>query len=271
MALPEDDVEEVDPEAALARILDHEHDALVVGPGLRPGLATAELVRSLLAAAARRTRRRSCSMPRRSARSPRPTSGGTATAGRRVLTPHAGEFARLRAGSGRTPDDGRRPRRRRRAARSRRPRRRRDVAPAWSCSRAPGRSSRRPTARPPSRRSRTRRWRPAARATSWPVRSGRSSPRAWLRTMPHGWGSTSTAWPATRSASGSGTPGSSPRTCPTRLAIARRRLAAAAERRTTTKRLGFAARHDASPKAAPDPSSGAPGHGAETPTAPTPG
>ncbi len=51
MALPEDDVEEIDPEPALARILDHEHDALVVGPGLRPGLATAELVRSLLAVA----------------------------------------------------------------------------------------------------------------------------------------------------------------------------------------------------------------------------
>src|SRR3954449_9151988 len=49
MALPEDDVEEVDPEPALARILDHDHDAIVVGPGLRPGLATAELVRLLLA------------------------------------------------------------------------------------------------------------------------------------------------------------------------------------------------------------------------------
>src|SRR5436189_35921 len=46
--LPEDDVEEIDPEPALARILDHEHDAIVVGPGLRPGLATAELVRLLL-------------------------------------------------------------------------------------------------------------------------------------------------------------------------------------------------------------------------------
>src|SRR5206468_808016 len=50
MALPEDDVEEIDPEPALARILDHDHDAIVVGPGLRPGLATAELVRLLLAA-----------------------------------------------------------------------------------------------------------------------------------------------------------------------------------------------------------------------------
>src|SRR5262245_34102306 len=49
MALPEDDLEEVDPEPALARILDHDHDALVIGPGLRPGLATAELVREILA------------------------------------------------------------------------------------------------------------------------------------------------------------------------------------------------------------------------------
>ena len=45
MALPEDDVEEVDPEPALAKILDHEHDALVIGPGLRPSLAIADLLR----------------------------------------------------------------------------------------------------------------------------------------------------------------------------------------------------------------------------------
>src|SRR5512134_3804842 len=50
MALPEDDVEEVDPEPALAKILDHEHDALVIGPGLRPALATADLLRLLLTA-----------------------------------------------------------------------------------------------------------------------------------------------------------------------------------------------------------------------------
>ena len=43
MALPEDDLEEVDPEPALAKILDHEHDALVIGPGLRPSLAANEL------------------------------------------------------------------------------------------------------------------------------------------------------------------------------------------------------------------------------------
>src|SRR5438552_713361 len=101
MGLPEDDVEEVDPEPAFARILDHEHDAIVVGPGLRPGLATAELVRLLL----------------------RPSGGGDSTPilldaealrslatmdgwweGERrpaVMTPHPGEFARLRAGSSR--------------------------------------------------------------------------------------------------------------------------------------------------------------------------
>jgi ADP-dependent NAD(P)H-hydrate dehydratase / NAD(P)H-hydrate epimerase len=100
MALPEDDVEEIDPEPALARILDHEHDALVVGPGLRPGLATAQLVRDLIEGAPDETRpplvldaealRALASMDawweghRRAA----------------VLTPHAGEFSRLRTGSG---------------------------------------------------------------------------------------------------------------------------------------------------------------------------
>src|SRR5450759_1266248 len=69
LALAEDDVEEVDPEPALARILVHEHDALVVGPGLRPSLAAEDgwwegVVRPC------------------------------------VLTPHAGEFSRLRAAGG---------------------------------------------------------------------------------------------------------------------------------------------------------------------------
>src|SRR5437764_11328379 len=44
LALPEDDVEEVDPEPALAAVLDHEHDAMVIGPGLRPSLALADLL-----------------------------------------------------------------------------------------------------------------------------------------------------------------------------------------------------------------------------------
>ena len=110
MALPEDDVEEIDPEPALARILDHDHDAIVVGPGLRPGLAAAELVRELIAARAdggdeelppivldAEALRSLASMdgwwdgPRRSA----------------VLTPHAGEFERLRVGmGGKAGEDG---------------------------------------------------------------------------------------------------------------------------------------------------------------------
>jgi len=107
MALPEDDVEEVDPEPALARILDHEHDALVVGPGLRPGLATAELVRSLLTVAGEtdaapivldaEALRSMATMDRWWEGERRPS----------VLTPHPGEFARLRAGSGDpVADDG---------------------------------------------------------------------------------------------------------------------------------------------------------------------
>ena len=103
MALPEDDVEEVDPEPSLARILDHEHDAIVVGPGLRPGLATAELVRMLfippgddpaplvLDAEALRSL---ASVDEWWEGDRRPA----------VLTPHVGEFRRLRAGSGDDPD-----------------------------------------------------------------------------------------------------------------------------------------------------------------------
>jgi hydroxyethylthiazole kinase-like uncharacterized protein yjeF len=107
MALPEDDLEEVDPEASLARILDHEHDAIVVGPGLRPGLATAELVRELLTLPGEEASppivldaealRSLATMERWWEGDRRPS----------VLTPHAGEFQRLRAGSGTEPgDDG---------------------------------------------------------------------------------------------------------------------------------------------------------------------
>jgi NAD(P)H-hydrate epimerase len=107
MALPEDDVEEVDPDPALARILDHDHDALVVGPGLRPGLTTAELVRKLIAAPDDESPppivldaealRSLATMEQWWEGNRRPA----------VLTPHVGEFQRLRAGSGRAPaDDG---------------------------------------------------------------------------------------------------------------------------------------------------------------------
>lgn len=107
MALPEDEDGELDPEAALARILDHEHDAIVLGPGLRPGLATTELVRELIDSSGEE--------------SPAPlvldaealrsmaTLGAWWSESRRpaVLTPHPGEFARLRGGEGAAPaDDG---------------------------------------------------------------------------------------------------------------------------------------------------------------------
>jgi NAD(P)H-hydrate epimerase len=104
MGLPEDDVEEIDPEAAIARILDHDHDAIVIGPGLRPGLATAELVRELLAEPEdgpgapvvldAEALRSLATMERWWEGNRRPS----------ILTPHAGEFARLRAGSGLDPE-----------------------------------------------------------------------------------------------------------------------------------------------------------------------
>jgi NAD(P)H-hydrate epimerase len=107
MALPEDDVEELEPESALARILDHEHDAMVVGPGLRPGLATAELVGRLIVApddAASPPLVLDAEALRSLATMDHWWEGDRRPA---VLTPHPGEFGRLRAGSGRDPaDDG---------------------------------------------------------------------------------------------------------------------------------------------------------------------
>ena len=110
----------------------------------------------------------------------------------------------------------------------------------WSSSRAPGRSSRRRTARPPSRRSRTRPWRPAGPATSCRARSARSSPRASSRSPPRGSASTSTGWRATSGGERFGDAGLLASDLPDGLAIARKRLAAVAERRTAGKRLGFA-------------------------------
>jgi len=103
MPLAEDDVEEVDPEPALARILDHDHDALVIGPGLRPSLAIGELVRGLLAPAAGED---ACPavVDAEALRSLAAEDGWWEGVRRRsVLTPHAGEFSRLRAASGISP------------------------------------------------------------------------------------------------------------------------------------------------------------------------
>jgi len=107
MALPEDDVEEVDPEPALAKILDNEHDALVIGPGLKPSLAAADLLRLIL------------TQPEEGVNPPAVLDAEalrtlasvaewwTGITRPCVLTPHAGEFARLRAGAGHDPaEDG---------------------------------------------------------------------------------------------------------------------------------------------------------------------
>ena len=104
MALPEDDVEEVEPEDALARILDHDHDAMVLGPGLRPGLATTELIQALLGTPEDDEPGPPVLLDAEALRSLATVDGwweGVRRAG--VLTPHAGEFDRLRTASGRDP------------------------------------------------------------------------------------------------------------------------------------------------------------------------
>jgi ADP-dependent NAD(P)H-hydrate dehydratase / NAD(P)H-hydrate epimerase len=108
MALPEDDVEEVDPEPAIARILDHDHDAIVVGPGLRPGLATAELVRLLLAVPEGDPDPAPMVLDAEALRSMATmTEWWSGRVRPSVLTPHVGEFERLRAGSGmESPSEG---------------------------------------------------------------------------------------------------------------------------------------------------------------------
>jgi NAD(P)H-hydrate epimerase len=101
MALPEDDVEEIDPEPSMARILDHDHDAIVVGPGVRPGLAITELLRLLLAAPEHEPEPAPLVLDAEALRSMATMGEWWAGAVRPcVLTPHVGEFERLRAGSG---------------------------------------------------------------------------------------------------------------------------------------------------------------------------
>jgi hydroxyethylthiazole kinase-like uncharacterized protein yjeF len=103
MALPEDDVEEVDPEPALMRILDHSHDAIVLGPGLRAGLATTELVRGIVASE-EEPATSPIVLDAEALRSLASLDGWWEAVVRpAVLTPHTGEFARLRASSGHDP------------------------------------------------------------------------------------------------------------------------------------------------------------------------
>jgi NAD(P)H-hydrate epimerase len=108
MALPEDDVEEIDPEPSMARILDHDHDAIVVGPGVRPGLAITELLRLLLAAPEHEPEPAPLVLDAEALRSMATMGEWWSGAVRPcVLTPHVGEFERLRAGSGmEAPADG---------------------------------------------------------------------------------------------------------------------------------------------------------------------
>jgi NAD(P)H-hydrate epimerase len=105
LSLPEDDVEEVDPEEALARILDHEHDALVVGPGLKPSLSMTELIRALLTGD-EDGEPVPAVIDAEALRSLATVDGWAAEVSARcVLTPHVGEFRRLRAADGHDPED----------------------------------------------------------------------------------------------------------------------------------------------------------------------
>jgi NAD(P)H-hydrate epimerase len=104
LSLPEDDVEEVDPEDAMARILDHDHDAMVVGPGLRPSLSMTELIRGLLAPD--EDGQPSPTVLDAEALRSLATVDGWAgeVSAKCVLTPHVGEFMRLRAADGKDPE-----------------------------------------------------------------------------------------------------------------------------------------------------------------------
>ena len=105
MGLPEDDVEELEPDDALTRILDHEHDAIVVGPGLRPGLATRAFIEDLLVAAEDPSAA-PIVLDAEALRGLASTDNWWEGVRRpAVLTPHVGEFRRLRAGSGHAPDE----------------------------------------------------------------------------------------------------------------------------------------------------------------------
>jgi NAD(P)H-hydrate epimerase len=104
LSLPEDDVEEVDPEEALSRILDHDHDALVVGPGLKPSLSMTELIRGLLSGDEDGEPAPTV-LDAEALRSLATVDGWESEVSARcILTPHVGEFLRLRTADGRDPE-----------------------------------------------------------------------------------------------------------------------------------------------------------------------
>lgn len=100
MGLPERSPLEVEPQAAAEAIMGRDADALLLGPGLRPGEGTAALVLALL--------RREGGPAVLDAEALNVLAATpqwwTAVARRAVLTPHPGEFARL-DGSPVGPDD----------------------------------------------------------------------------------------------------------------------------------------------------------------------
>jgi hydroxyethylthiazole kinase-like uncharacterized protein yjeF len=92
IGLPETAPFEVDPDAALAALEDVPHDALVVGPGLRRSDATDAFVRGLLAAPGA-----PAIVDAEALNALSRTQGWPGRVRRRcVLTPHPGEFRRLR-------------------------------------------------------------------------------------------------------------------------------------------------------------------------------
>ena len=102
-ALPETAPGEVDGIAAAAAIDEQPHDALLVGPGLRPGRATTRLVSAVLAAPGSAVVVDAGALDAVAA-----TPGWWERTQRAcILTPHSGEFARLGRRAGKTDEERR--------------------------------------------------------------------------------------------------------------------------------------------------------------------